>query len=719
LPRPFFSSLKPRRFEMMRQWRRSPTVLKLLVGQHIVNGLSVAAGVAAVAVVASLIFGFAAGQPATLGAIAASIGDFPAPLRNKMATLSVGFGLAVGATLIILLVEGHAAALIPAIGAISFGAGLVSGFGRWALALSMQMLIPVVFALSLPPTDLVGALREEALLVGGGLAYIAIALLLTVVTDAGGRRLVTSESLREFSAYLRAVSSFYDEDVDLAEIYGLVIRQQAALADQLQSARALLLDRPTRTKARARLAASIGILLDAFDQLVAAHVELAELRRSEACKTLMARIRVMLRASAIDLDHLSLDLLSTSAPRLPPDHSLASDALIREAYRLLQDESLSEPARAAAQATSERLIAALGHVRRLERALSDDEEASASMSGINLAAFTPRPSFDLGLLAPHLSPDSPVFRFAARLALAMTAGAIATQSLNGVRHGNWVLLTIAVIMRASYGLTRNRRDDRVIGTLIGCVIAAALIAASPISILAAAQVLALGVAHGFARLRYRLTSIAASVVALLSVHLSDPSEAVPIVTRLADTLIGAALAHLFSHVLPRWEFNEAPRLAARLQADIAAFATTALDLEASDQDYRMARKRMIESIAALSDSAGRMGGEPQAVRRALHELADMLISGYLLAAHISATRFMMRAKRGEADYDVVAGRLSATRDWLVVLLAGANASPALDGPALVIGPPNEALGGEFLRLRKAALALKTATAVYRQAAVLR
>ena len=65
----------------MRNWLRSPTVLKLFVGQHILNGLSVAVGVMAVTALASALFGFAAGQPATLGAISASISDFPAPWR--------------------------------------------------------------------------------------------------------------------------------------------------------------------------------------------------------------------------------------------------------------------------------------------------------------------------------------------------------------------------------------------------------------------------------------------------------------------------------------------------------------------------------------------------------------------------------------------------------------------------------------------------------------
>jgi uncharacterized membrane protein YccC len=698
----------------MRHWLRSPALLKLFVGQHILNGVSVAAGVMAVSLIASTLFGFAAGQPATLGAISASISDQPAPLRRKALLMAVGFGLAIFSTLAIQLVASAAPlALVPAIGAIAFLAGLVTGYGRWALALSMQALIPMVFVLGLPPTDLAGAMRNEAVLVGGGLLYIAIALALTAITDAGGRRLMASEALREFAAYLRAVAAFYNPSVDLPEAYGAVIRQQAALSDQMQSARVLLLDRPTASKERLRLVATLAILLDAFDALVAANIELAQLRGAEAAATLMARIGVTLRAASIDLQYLSLDLLSNAAPSLPPDHSLAASALKREAERL----ELGADALAAVLATTRRIGDALGHVQRLERALCDDEVAAASIADVDLAAFTPRPSFDLKLLTVHLTPDSPVFRFAARLALAMTAGALVAQSLSSASHGNWILLTIAVILRASYGLTRERRDDRIIGTLIGCVAAAAAVASLPIGALVAIQALGLAIVHSFARLRYRIASIGASVMALVSLHLIDPSQATPILARIADTIIGAALAQLFSHVLPRWEFNEAPRLAARLRTQIAAFARVALDESASRQDYRLARKSMIEAIAALSDSAGRMGGEPQAVHRGLGEMADMLIAGYVVAAHLSATRLLVRELRGAPDFQTVGPRLREAREWLIALLSNKGAPTDLSGPAYFSEPsPNDALGVEFRRLRKSALALMAAAADHRSAA---
>ena len=111
-----------------------------------------------------------------------------------------------------------------------------------------------------------------------------------------------------------------------------------------------------------------------------------------------------------------------------------------------------------------------------------------------------------------------------------------------------------------------------------------------------------------------------------------------------------------------------------------------------------------------------MGGEPQTVHRGLDEMAAMLIAGYVLAAHISATRLFMRERRGGEDFSMLTPRLKATREWLLGLLSDGK-EPDLAGPAYFSGPAAaSALGGEFQRLRKAALALLAAVAVYRRAA---
>ena len=171
------------------RWR-SPNLVRLFIGQHIVNGVSVGVGVIAVALAASAIFGFNAGQPATLGAISASISDLPAPWREKARAMGFGFALALIATAAIQLALPWPPAALLTIGAIAFAGGMVSGLGRWAIAVGMQALIPMVFVLGFPRESFAVALRIQVLFAAGGIAYIAFALLATVVTDASARRLL-------------------------------------------------------------------------------------------------------------------------------------------------------------------------------------------------------------------------------------------------------------------------------------------------------------------------------------------------------------------------------------------------------------------------------------------------------------------------------------------------------------------------------------------------
>jgi uncharacterized membrane protein YccC len=674
---------------------RLPDFTRLFVGQHIVNGVSVGAGVMAIALCASAIFGFAEGQIATLGAIAASISDLPSPWREKARTLAYGFTLALVSTTLILLARPWAPAALLTVGVVSFAAGMISGLGRWAIALGMQAVIPLVFVLGYPPTSFTAGVEIQALFVLGGLTYIAFALVATVITDRSGRRLVASTTIRELSIYLRTVAGVFDPKTEFERAYGGAIREQAALAEQIQAARALLLDHARPGTENRQLAATIGILLDAFDALIAAQCDIVKVRSARSSDRLLEHIGAALREGSLDLEHLSLEMLATDRPTLPADHQVAIDALKREAEQLDTADAPDPEAREALQAATRRLIMALGHIRRLEQALSDVAAAEATMEGVNLVAFLPQRSFALGQLKQHFTIASPVFRYSVRFALAMMAGQIIAQFLGDAGHGNWVLLTIAVVMRSNYGWTKSRRDDRVIGTLVGCVIAAGAVAWLPMRTLVLVQGLAVTVTQSFVRLNYRAASAGASVMALVSLHLVQPSFHGPVLARLADTLIGAALAHLFSYVWPHWEFSDAPNIARRLLARLGVFSNAALDIDVPPQDYRLARKDVIEAIAALSDSAGRMSVEPAPARKGLDEMAALLMAAHGFIAELSAARLDIRAGALEPD--------PRMRAWLQARFAPKDGAPPLEPPP--VG-----------RIAAAALAVVDAAEGYQKAA---
>ena len=273
-------------------------------------------------------------------------------------------------------------------------------------------------------------------------------------------------------------------------------------------------------------------------------------------------------------------------------------------------------------------------MRRLEKVLSDDRAAEAAIGGVDLGAFIPKRSYSLKALGAHFTPASPVFRFSTRLALAMMAGSVVAQFLGDSGHGNWVLLTIAVVMRAGYGLTRQRRDDRVVGTLVGCVAAAGAVATLPAGALVAAQGLGVGVTHSFARRTYRLSSVGASVTALVSLHLAQPSLPAPILARLADTLIGAAIAHLFSYVWPhcgifRGAGNRDPRAGA-----IGGLRWPGAQGGRADPGIPARPQKYDRGARCAVGLAGRMSIEPNAARRGLDEMAALLMAAQGLVAQL-------------------------------------------------------------------------------------
>src|SRR6185437_6226762 len=111
-------------------------------------------------------------------------------------------------------------------------------------------------------------------------------------------------------------------------------------------------------------------------------------------------------------------------------------------------------------------------------------------------------------------------------------------------------------------------------------------------------------------------------------------------------------------------------------------------------DYRLARKNVIEAIAALSDSAGRMSIEPMAARKGLEEMALLLIAAHGLVAQLSSARLAVQSRASGPD--------PAIRDWLQARLGSGAAEAGARPPA---GP-----------LAAAALAVAEAALTYERVA---
>ena len=123
-----------------------------------------------------------------------------------------------------------------------------------------------------------------------------------------------------------------------------------------------------------------------------------------------------------------------------------------------------------------------------------------------------------------------------------------------------------------------------------------------------------------------------------------------------DTVLGAALAWLFSYVLPAWERHQLPGMVRRsLQAQLQ-HAKLALALgdptQSSDLPWRLARREAYDSLSALTLATQRTLAEPDQVRPPLAPLEAVQARSYQLLAQLTSVKSLLLLRRSQLDMAV-------------------------------------------------------------------
>jgi uncharacterized membrane protein YccC len=316
------------------------------------------------------------------------------------------------------------------------------------------------------------------------------------------------------------------------------------------------------------------------------------------------------------------------------------------------------------RATYTKICDAIDMIGQLHHATQSVQGPLPVLMGKDMTPFLTQQKYQLGVLVSNLRWQSPTFRFAVRAALAISCGLLAADALPYAGHGYWIVLTIAIILKPSFSQTKQRRSDRLVGTLIGCVATALILrfVHEPVALLGF-LFMATVAAPAFIYVKYRYTAIAASMQILLQINLVIPSSGHVIGERLIDTLIGAAIATAFSFVLPSWEYRTLPQLIRNVLKSNQRFLEAGNNLlqgkVRDDFIYRVCRKRFLDSISELVSTLVRMLDEPASKHRAVENLNQFIVQNYLVIAHVAALRILLRRNAEGLPQDAVNGELDA------------------------------------------------------------
>ena len=689
---------------------RRERVLRVLLSDYVLNGASCAFGMFVVSAIVHLLFGAEAAANATVGVIAALAPDLVGPRRGKLVHLVVAPLIGVPLFLAVQLLRGHPVGLglflVPA----TFLAFLGMAWGKRGAPVAIGVMLVMLFSMSTPLAASPGQALVRTFYCGLGCAlYVVYALVAHTVLNARYRTQLTADLLLAVAALLRAHarrvaappgSAGDDPTAGLGDL----LRRQAALADQLQTTRDVVLEAP-RTPRRQMLAGMLIVVLEMRDHLVASELDLDRVRQAADHAHALSEIAGIYRDMAADVDRLADALLLHQTPEPAADHQARLAAL-----RLAAADEATTTSHAPHDAAAVR-AALLRGVAYRARHLND---AVRQLIALARGEATPdlavvRASWRLFVsptdwsLQPFLTLwhwRQPALRHAIRAALAVGTGYVIATLLPWGSHDYWVLLTIVVVLRGSLAQTLERRNQRVAGTVIGSLLATGFLALHP-SMLATvlAVAVAQGVAHAFALRRYTITAVAASVLGLVQSHMlyAGTSPAFALLDRIGDTVLGAGIAWAFAYVLPSWERGQIADLVRRVLRALDQHAAQSLGLARIDEidtepelTWRLARREAYDALSALVQATARALAEPRAVQPPLALLEQLQGHSYQLLGQLSAVKSMLLLRRNQLNLDAIAAPLAqAAADIDARLTAptaasppGADATGAKSDPAL-------------------------------------
>ncbi|MFD4568042.1 FUSC family protein [Streptomyces sp. NPDC058467] len=550
---------------------------------------------AAVALALPLAIGLAAGQPAygalgSMGALSGVISDTADAYRMRILNIAVPqlFG-AVGVT-IGALALGRGWLTVAAVTAVALVSGMISTIGAVASVSGLLLLLNCSIGTGLP---LPGQWWLAPLLMsGGGLLVLALALLAWPLRSGVPERAAVASTYRTVADLLAASGTDAYDDLrftvteSLNQSYDLVLARRAF--------------HHGRSPDLVRLLAQLNALTPVVEAAPAAH---------HYGEPMAAAIPAAVRrlADAVETGYTGPTGLHLPTP--VNETARAVDHALRHAADVVTDQA-PDP-----------------HILddRLGRPAGLRVRAARAARNVALSAAS--------------------WRYGLRLALCIGLAQVLVSTLP-VPRSYWVTLTITFVMKPDFGSVFSRALLRALGTVVGLVVAAAVLTVVPPGWWDVPVLLLLGpLIPAFTPRGYGYQTAAITPVILLLSDVLNNQGTGLLVPRLVDSLIGCAIALVAGYLLwpESWHSRVGDRLADTV-ADTAGYVELAFADGADPAARARRRRRLYRDLSAIRTEFQRALTEPPHTGRRAAAWWPLVVAAERIVDATTAAR--VRVKQG-------------------------------------------------------------------------
>ena len=367
-----------------------------------------------------------------------------------------------------------------------------------------------------------------------------------------------------------------------------------------------------------------------------------------------------------------------------PSHLAALDVRLRRLTNLLGAARKGVVARSGNLPFAGHLLDILGQIEGLvppiKAAVRDTIDRASERGAFSLELLDLH-TWRLGSLqaALNLSPsvDRSLIRYILRLGT-LVALSVLLYKWFEIPHGYWLGLTLVVVMQPDYGSTRQRAAERVLGTLLGSVLASGLLFLKlPHMVLLAAAALTAFLFALFLKRRYDVAVVFLTIMVVLLTEIGGPVTWQLTLERLACTLAGGGLALLAAHLFwPAWERDRfQPLMSEALLASCAYIKLICRSLREGTgrgPEFIPAKRHLETANAEVFASLRRMYGEPKNRADILQDAAAMANGNLRLTRVLNVLLLYLSNKPSAVREPALAEWEDAACSTLEVLAASAE-----------------------------------------------
>lgn len=437
--------------------------------------------------------------------------------------------------------------IIPSIGIMMFLISSISVFGFRGSLISFSGLL--AFALSFGFTSDSLPIGIHALLIGsGGLWYLSLASIWYRLNPKAPTEDAINNVLKLTAKYIGTRSKLVYPDIDREHLQDDLFQYQNELGELHETLREILLtERRSFGKSsykRKRVLVLVQ-LINILEQAMANPVnydKMDSLFRNHK-EPILAFQRLL------EGMHDELDLLSMSRTRIKRTNNIHLQKLLKKVEESIETYSHLEDSDAEGVLVLRNFYNyQLKQVESIEQIYwiihgGSIRNISSLPESTAIKFITPQ-EYTLQILKDNFSFQSVIFRHALRLSIVSMLGFIVGDFLE-VHNPYWILLTIIVILRPNYGLTKTRAKERTLGTILGAIVALGIIfLTQSVIVYAILAVISMLLAFSMVQENYKAGAAFITLNIIFIYALLEPNLWNVIQFRVIDTVIGAGLATL-------------------------------------------------------------------------------------------------------------------------------------------------------------------------------